>query len=158
MDVVLQKLVEVLKANVKGIKTYRIGQLAGEPNERLLPICYVFNQTTQMQSQDTSNIPLRNQSIVLQIVVAFNNDSHIKDPTKKVQNMYSVIQGTDENGYLKEGTLLRTLQDNKRLSPSHNWFISVGSDVNVDYSNYADNKATAFYLMAASVSFDIRIN
>lgn len=134
-DPIIQKYIDIIKANNADIKMYYQGDPVKIPASAL-PCCIVSkNQTRagQIDSANDGHDVWLTITIITDIRQDLSTQENIANIAPGVSSLYEIVEGRDAQYKLLESSILNILRTNQLLDVAHNLRTDLTSITRIDY-------------------------
>jgi hypothetical protein len=154
-DPIIQKYVELIKANTPAIREFYQGEPIRIPASSF-PCAIISKRETRAgalpNAEDEHDIGM-SITIIADVRKDLSTDDNIAKAVAGVSTLYDIIEGRNEDYTLKEDSILGILRSNIVLDAAKNLRTDLGSMTRVDYGTTLRDRAQDQWSIEARVEF-----
>ncbi|MDR6305899.1 hypothetical protein GGQ85_003625 [Nitrobacter vulgaris] len=154
-DPIIEKYVELIKANTSAIKAFYQGEPIRLPASNL-PCAIIAKRETRAgaltNAEDEHGIGM-SITIVADVRKDLSTDDNIAKAVAGVSTLYDIIEGRNEDYTLKEDSILGILRSNIVLDAAKSLRTDLGSMTRVDYGTTLRDRAQDQWSIEARIEF-----
>lgn len=154
-DPIIQKYVELIKANTPAIREFYQGEPIRIPTS-LLPCAIIAKRETRAgaltNAEDEHGIGM-SITIIADVRKDLSTEDNIAKAVAGVSTLYDIIEGRNEDYTLRDDSILGILRSNIILDEARNLRTDLGSMTRVDYGTTLRDRAQDQWSIEARVEF-----
>jgi hypothetical protein len=154
-DPIIQKYIDLIKANTSEIKAFYQGEPIRLPSSNL-PCAIISKRDTRVgpltNAEDEHGIGM-SITIVADVRKDLSTDESIAKAVAGVSTLYDLIEGRNEDLTLKDGSILGILRSNIVVDAARNLRTDLGAMTRVDYGTTLRDRAPEEWSIEARVDF-----
>ncbi|CCD89850.1 protein of unknown function [Bradyrhizobium sp. ORS 285] len=152
MDPLIQKYIELIKANTSAFKTFYVGDPIAIPASNM-PALIITRQSTAAQPATNAEDL---HKLTLQFCVVADVRSTITDDKTLVpgyQLLYDLMEGRDPSTLqLKSGSLLNILRHNIDIDQAHQIWTDIDTPTRIQYATYQNKRGSPSWSIEGTLS------
>jgi len=157
-DSIIQKYIDLIKANCGQIKAFYQGDPVKIPNSNL-PCCIIAKSNTTAGFQDSASdehLVGLSITIITDIRDQLSTDENIAKIAPGIAQLYEIVEGRDANYKLKTNSILNILRTNQLLDVANNLRTDLRNVTRVDYGSTLRSRSPEMW--SAEARIDIVVN
>ncbi len=154
-DPILQKYIDLIKANCGDFKAFYQGEPVRIPNSSL-PALLISKRQTQVgplsNAEDGHQMGIT-ITVIVDVRKDLSTEESIPAVTNGVATLYDIMEGRNEDYTLKDGSILDILRTNLLVDDVHQLRTDLDSVTRVDYGTTLRDRPAGEWYIEASVDF-----
>jgi hypothetical protein len=155
IDPVIQKYIDLLKANTSAIQTYYQGEPLRVPGSSL-PCAIISKRDTRasaMTNAEDQHAIGMSITIITDVRKDLSTEENIAKAVAGVSTLYDIVEGRNADYTLKDESILGILRSNIVLDEAKNLRTDLGSVTRVDYGTTLKGRTPEEWTIEARVDF-----